>query len=94
MMNLSIREELKQKFAEQLDAQCAKGENKYGHALDTCPDNSFDWRDMLIQELIDGLQYQEKEIRRLKTESNSKDKLLKVLCKHSKKPPYADLDDE
>jgi transposase len=80
----TIRETLKRKFGIWLDQRCDKGLDTYGHELDDCPDDKFDWRDMLIEELLDGLQYQEKEIRRLKKE---------LSISSDKKAPYADLDD-
>src|SRR5699024_5828219 len=48
-----------------LDKQTDKGVNKYGHTLEECPVDKFDWQSMLIEELIDAIQYQEKEMDRL-----------------------------
>jgi len=45
-----------------LDNQTAKGIQKYGHTLEECPVDKFNWQHMLIEELIDGVQYQQKEI--------------------------------
>lgn len=95
----NIRENLKEKFNNWLDQRCDKGEETYNHTLDDCPDDKYDWRDMLIEELLDGLQYQEKEIKRLKKELAGKGRLLQVFAKPSPfeieyaKAPYADLDD-
>lgn len=64
----TIRENLKEKFNSWLDQRCDKGEETYNQTLDDCPPEKYDWRDMLIEELLDGLQYQEKEIKHLKEE--------------------------
>lgn len=45
--------------------QTAKGRAKYGHTLDGCPDEKYDWRLMAMEEMIDCMQYQQKEIIRL-----------------------------
>lgn len=80
----TIRESLKEKFDNWLDERCDKGLNTYGHELDDCPDEKFDWRNMLIEELLDGLQYQEKEIRRLEKENRELEKRLEDTAKISK----------
>jgi hypothetical protein len=99
----TIRETLKRKFGIWLDQRCDKGLDTYGHELDDCPDDKFDWRDMLIEELLDGLQYQEKEIKRLKKEIETlqvqNTKMFRRIGQPSpfeqecKKAAYADLDD-
>jgi hypothetical protein len=104
----TIRQTLKRKFGIWLDQRCDKGLDTYGHELDDCPDDKFDWRDMLIEELLDGLQYQEKEIKRLKKELESTKRIAQFFSKHIErlekpkepffkgykpKPPYFDLDD-
>lgn len=43
-----------------LNKQEKKGIATYGHSLEDCPDNKFDWDLMTIEELIDALQYQVK----------------------------------
>lgn len=92
---MNIRESLKHKFNNWVDERCDKGLNTYGHELDECPDDKYDWRDMLIEELLDGLQYQEKEIKRLKKVIEDRNGALKMLASDLKprKPKYADLDD-
>ena len=95
----TIRENLKEKFNNWLDQRCDKGEATYNHTLDDCPDDKYDWRDMLIEELLDGLQYQEKEIKRLKKALKEIDSyshhlaITDILDDALRKPPYADLDD-
>ena len=44
-----------------LDKQNAKGMATYGQTLDDCPDESYDWKMMAIEELADGIQYLAKE---------------------------------
>jgi NTP pyrophosphatase (non-canonical NTP hydrolase) len=44
-----------------LDRQEEKGIATYGHTLEDCPEDKFDWQQMTIEELIDALQYQVKE---------------------------------
>lgn len=53
-------------IAKRIDRQTEKGVAKYSHTLDDCPPNKYDWQMMIIEELVDALQYQQKEIRRLK----------------------------
>lgn len=99
---MNIRESLKQKFNNWVDERCDKGENTYNQTLDECPDDKYDWRDMLIEELLDGLQYEEKEIKIQKKEIARLNKLLEernaaiqrlTLQIKPQKPKYADLDD-
>ena len=49
-----------------IDAQNEKGMKKYGESIDDCPVDDYDWQQEIIQELIDALNYQQKEISRLK----------------------------
>jgi hypothetical protein len=42
---------------ERLEVQLNKGYSKYHQTLDQCPDEAYDWNSMLIEELIDGIQY-------------------------------------
>jgi hypothetical protein len=53
------------RIIELLEKQTSKGLAKYGHTLDDCPDDKYDWRLMALEELIDLVQYQQKEIIRL-----------------------------
>ena len=48
-----------------LDKQNEKGMETYGQTLDDCPDESYDWNVMAIEELVDGIQYLAKENLRL-----------------------------
>lgn len=50
-----------------IDNQNDKGIRKYGQSLEKANHPDFDWQAMLIEELIDALQYQQKEISRLNT---------------------------
>lgn len=56
---------VKERIIDMLNKQTEKGYKKYGHTLDDCPDNKFDWRLMAMEEMIDCMQYQQKEIMRL-----------------------------
>lgn len=40
--------------------QFNKGVEKYGHTIDDCPKNKFNWKTMAIEELIDFWVYREK----------------------------------
>lgn len=62
----TIKDELINRISRNIDKQTNKGVKKYGHTLDDCPYGAFDWDIMLVEELIDALQYQQKEIRRLR----------------------------
>lgn len=42
---------------ERVEVQLNKGYSKYHQTLDECPDEAYDWDSMLIEELIDGIQY-------------------------------------
>lgn len=53
-----------------IDQQTAKGLEKYDHKLEDCPVNKYDWQHMMMEELIDALQYQQKEIQRINTDKN------------------------
>jgi hypothetical protein len=52
--------EIKRIINSLLDRQEKKGIATYGHSLEECPDDKFDWQQMTIEELIDALQYQVK----------------------------------
>lgn len=64
--NLTIKDQLVLMLEQQLDGQNEKGMKTYGQTLDDCPPEDYDWQQMLNEELIDALQYQQKEIRRLR----------------------------
>jgi NTP pyrophosphatase (non-canonical NTP hydrolase) len=52
----------------QLMTQNEKGFNKYRETLDDVPFENYDWNQMVIEELIDGMQYLVKENLRLRHE--------------------------
>ena len=64
-MHMYNPKSVKGRIFEYFNKQTEKGLSKYGHTLDDCPDEKFDWRLMIIEELIDCIQYQQKEIIRL-----------------------------
>lgn len=51
-----------------LDQQNAKGRTKYGTTIDDAPDEAYDWPIMAMEEAIDLMQYQQKEIMRQQRE--------------------------
>lgn len=62
----TIKDRILQTIDSQIDAQTDNGVGKYSHSLDDCPPEKFDWLQMINEELIDALQYQQKEIGRLR----------------------------
>ena len=56
---------VKERIVDLLNKQTKKGVEKYGHTLDDCPEMKYDWRLMAMEEMIDCMQYQQKEIIRL-----------------------------
>ncbi len=54
-------------ISSQLDKQNDKGFEKYKESLDDVEFEEYDWNVMVIEELIDGMQYMVKENLRLKT---------------------------
>lgn len=50
---------------EVLDQQDKKGMETYGQTLADCDDKAYDWQNMALQELADGMQYLAKENLRL-----------------------------
>jgi chromosome segregation ATPase len=57
---------IKERILEILEKQNAKGLATYGHTLDDCPMDKYDWNHMALEELIDALQYMIKENLRLR----------------------------
>ena len=55
-----------------MDLQNEKGLKKYGQSLDDCPSNKHDWKIMIIEELIDALQYQQKEMLKMKEQERKR----------------------
>src|SRR5690625_6365970 len=63
---MTIKQQILNTISNHIDKQTEKGMNTYGQSLDDCPINKYDWQQMIIEELIDALQYQQKEITRIK----------------------------
>ena len=40
-----------------LEHQYNKGMSKYGHTIDNCPNNKFNWTNTLLEELVDASVY-------------------------------------
>ncbi|CEG23150.1 hypothetical protein BN1080_02094 [Planococcus massiliensis] len=58
----AVLETIEQRLTEQTD----KGSAKYGQSLDEVPVHAYDWNLMAAEEMIDGLQYQQMEIKKLR----------------------------
>jgi NTP pyrophosphatase (non-canonical NTP hydrolase) len=67
-MKTQISEEIIRIMSERLGERNDKGFETYGETLDDVPFENYDWNMMLIEEMLDGMQYQQKEIVRLKQE--------------------------
>jgi hypothetical protein len=63
-----IKDEVIKLFSQMVNSQCEKGIKKYGYTLDECPVENYEWKNMIIEELIDCIQYQQKEIHRLENQ--------------------------
>ncbi|WP_328211821.1 nucleoside triphosphate pyrophosphohydrolase family protein [Cytobacillus firmus] len=62
---MSYKQEIIRTIEKLIDTQNEKGLKKYGHTLEDCDPGEYNWGQMIIEELIDALQYQQKEIHRL-----------------------------
>ncbi|MNC09459.1 hypothetical protein D3C75_570820 [compost metagenome] len=67
------RPEVTNRIITLMDAQNAKGLAKYGTTIDEAKDANYDWLLMAMEELIDLVQYQQKEIMRLERLLNPKE---------------------
>lgn len=67
---MTIKQKVLNTVSKIIDSQNEKGLQKYGESLDECDLNKHDWNLMIIEELIDALQYQQKEINRIKQNSS------------------------
>ena len=64
----TIKEMILATIEEHIDAQNEKGMKKYGQTLEDCPADDYNWQKMALEEAIDLMQYQQKEIGRLFSE--------------------------
>lgn len=48
-------------IARSLTSQWKKGFEKYGHTIEDCPEDEYDWNVMALEEMADGLTYMAKE---------------------------------
>jgi hypothetical protein len=64
---MTIEDRLNDLFKARVRERCEKGITTYGVPLDAANDKDYDWKEMIIEELLDALQYQQKEIKRLET---------------------------
>jgi NTP pyrophosphatase (non-canonical NTP hydrolase) len=67
-MKTQISEAIVHIISERLGERNDKGFETYKETLDDVPFENYDWNQMLIEELLDGMQYQQKENQRLKQE--------------------------
>lgn len=58
----AVLETIEQRLTEQTD----KGIAKYGQSLDEVPVDAYNWNQMAAEEMTDGLQYQQMEIKKLR----------------------------
>lgn len=45
------------KLIDTLKSQQKKGIIKYGHTIDLCPDDKYNWEQMMLEEIADGIVY-------------------------------------
>lgn len=62
---MTIKQQILNTVSDLIDNQTDKGIKTYGQSLDDCPYDKHDWQNMIIEELIDALQYQQKQIKEL-----------------------------
>lgn len=62
----TIKQAVLETIEQHIDEQNAKGMANYGQSLDACPVDAYDWNQMAAEEMIDGLQYQQMEIKKLR----------------------------
>ncbi len=60
---------VRKKINEWLDERDEKGVETYGQTLTECPDDAYNWNVMIMEELLDGIQYAAKENLRLQKEN-------------------------
>ncbi len=75
---MDFKEKILNNISDLIDKQNAKGMKKYGHSLEDCPPRDYDWQGMIIEELIDALQYQQKQMQELEGKYNNLRTLLDV----------------
>lgn len=68
---MNIKKTILSTIEAHIDAQQAKGLAKYGETLDDAPTDSRNWQNEIIQELIDALNYQQKEISKLQRDQKT-----------------------
>lgn len=68
---MNIKQAVLSTIEQHIDAQQAKGLAKYGETIDGVSVDDYAWKNEIIEELIDGLQYQQKEIARLERDKEA-----------------------
>lgn len=88
LANSDIAEKIMIMIAKNLNDRIWKGYETYGQTLDDCPDDAYDWDQMIIEELLDGLQYMAKENailrKKLSSEIRENIRLLRLLERRTK----------
>lgn len=62
---MNIKEAVLNTTEQHINEQQAKGLAKYGESIDGVSVDAHNWQSMVIEEMIDALQYQQKEISKL-----------------------------
>jgi hypothetical protein len=79
MTNKTIKDMILDHIGQHIDKQNAKGLRTYGHTLEECPPEKYDWRDMMIEELIDGNQYAHKRAMEAEKRAEKAENMVEVL---------------
>lgn len=66
-----IKKAILSTIEQHIDAQQAKGLAKYGETIDGVSVDDYAWKNEIIEELIDALQYQQKEISKLQRDQKT-----------------------
>lgn len=77
----TIKEAVLSTIERHIEAQNEKGMKNYGQTLDDCPVDDYNWQTMIIEELIDALQYQQKEMGRLNLQLELQTTQTEVMAK-------------
>ena len=55
--NLGLYKIKSTEWASIVEKQEQKGIAKYGHTIDDCPDDKYNWKGMMMEELADAMMY-------------------------------------
>lgn len=95
MIRPKISQEAIDIFSYVVDKQDRKGFAKYNETIDDAHDEEYDWSEMLLEEMVDGMKYAVKEIVRLRKELQELRQTIhnQTTLSTDTKPVYSDLDD-